>query len=215
MPKFLLIVVTLFALVLAACAPSTAPTVTEATTAPQPTAAEPTAIAAVQADTGQVIQAPPLNPTATTADRPAWQTLPLTNARTGETFTLADFAGRTVSVEPMATWCTNCRAQQQRVRDVVPQFSSDEVVFLSLSVEGNVPDAQLAEYADRAGFNWLFAVATPDMIRALVDEFGRAVTSPPSTPHFYIAPDGSFSALTIGPKSVDQLAADIRAASGA
>ncbi|KPK07150.1 MAG: hypothetical protein AMJ56_13680, partial [Anaerolineae bacterium SG8_19] len=43
------------------------------------------------------------------ADRPAWQQLTLTNARTGETFTLADFGGQTVFVEPMATWCSNCR----------------------------------------------------------------------------------------------------------
>jgi hypothetical protein len=40
----------------------------------------------------------PVNP------RPDWLTLPLTNARTGETFTLADFAGKTVFVHPMATW---------------------------------------------------------------------------------------------------------------
>jgi hypothetical protein len=36
--------------------------------------------------------------------RPDWLTMPLTNARSGETFTLADFAGKTVFVHPMATW---------------------------------------------------------------------------------------------------------------
>lgn len=57
-------------------------------------------------------------PAATTApveaaqvlDRPAWFSLPLTDARTGETFTLGDFSGQLVFVEPMATWCANCRA---------------------------------------------------------------------------------------------------------
>jgi hypothetical protein len=33
-----------------------------------------------------------------------WQSIPLRNARTGETFTFADFAGRTVYVHPMARW---------------------------------------------------------------------------------------------------------------
>jgi len=33
-------------------------------------------------------------------DLPAWQQLPITNARTGDSFTLADFAGKTVFVEP-------------------------------------------------------------------------------------------------------------------
>jgi hypothetical protein len=35
---------------------------------------------------------------------PEWTKLPLTNAHTGETFTLANFAGKTVYIEPMATW---------------------------------------------------------------------------------------------------------------
>jgi membrane protein implicated in regulation of membrane protease activity len=33
-----------------------------------------------------------------------WTRLPLTDARTGQTFTLADFAGKTVFVHPMARW---------------------------------------------------------------------------------------------------------------
>lgn len=35
---------------------------------------------------------------------PAWTTLPLTNAHSGETFRLADFAGKTVFLKPMAIW---------------------------------------------------------------------------------------------------------------
>ena len=50
-------------------------------------------------------------PQAAAINLPTWQTLPLTNARTGETFTFADFAGKTVFVEPMATWCTNVTTQ--------------------------------------------------------------------------------------------------------
>lgn len=41
------------------------------------------------------------------ADRPAWQQLALTDARSGQPFTLADFAGRTVFVEPRPLfWAT-------------------------------------------------------------------------------------------------------------
>nr|MBA3959641.1 hypothetical protein [Chloroflexota bacterium] len=35
---------------------------------------------------------------------PAWATIPLTDVRTGETFTLADSGDRVVFVEPMAVW---------------------------------------------------------------------------------------------------------------
>jgi hypothetical protein len=69
------------------------------------------------------------------ADRPAWQTLQLVDARTGESFAFADFAGKTVFVEPMATWCTNCRQQLANVRAAREQLSSDEVVLIGLSVE--------------------------------------------------------------------------------
>ena len=37
---------------------------------------------------------------------PAWQTSILSDARTGQSFTLADFTGKTVFVDPMATWCS-------------------------------------------------------------------------------------------------------------
>ncbi|MFN8449488.1 MAG: cytochrome c biogenesis protein CcdA [Anaerolineae bacterium] len=69
------------------------------------------------------------------SELPTWATTPLTNAATGATFTLADFAGRTVYVEPLATWCTNCRAQQRDVRTVREQLGEGDYAHVSLSVE--------------------------------------------------------------------------------
>ncbi len=140
-------------------------------------------------------------------ERPAWQTIELVDARTGETFTFADFEGKTVYVEPMATWCTNCRAQMRQVIPVFEQLDSDEYVFVSLSVAENVSDEVLATYADEQGFNWTFAVTPPTMLAALTEQFGRAVTTPPSTPHFFIEPDGTFSDLLTGSESTDDLLA--------
>lgn len=147
-------------------------------------------------------------PAEAAASRPAWQTIPLTNARSGETFTLADFAGRTVYVEPMATWCTNCRAQMHRVVPVYEELRSDSsYAFVSLSVGENVSDADLAAYADREGFNWIFAVAPPEMLAELSSAFGGAALTPPSTPHFIIWPDGTDSGLKTGAESTDELRA--------
>ena len=42
----------------------------------------------------------------------AWAQTELTDAATGQTFRIADLAGKTVIVEPMAIWCVNCLAQQ-------------------------------------------------------------------------------------------------------
>jgi thiol-disulfide isomerase/thioredoxin len=136
----------------------------------------------------------------------AWQTLPLTNARTGETFTLGDFAGRTVFVEPMATWCSNCRQQLMSVQQARAGLS-DEVVFIALSVETNISDADLARYADGFGFDWTFAVMSPEILQELAATFGRTVANPPSTPHFVIRSDGSVSDLITGVKSPDDIVA--------
>ncbi|QPC83562.1 TlpA family protein disulfide reductase [Phototrophicus methaneseepsis] len=136
---------------------------------------------------------------------PDWANLELVNARTGETFTLADYAGKTVYVEPMATWCSNCRSQLRTVREVVPQLDSDQYVFIGLSVESGLADSTLASYVDEQGFDWPFAVASDALLQALVDEFGRSVTTPPSTPHFLIRPDGSYTELHTGFSSADEV----------
>jgi hypothetical protein len=130
-------------------------------------------------------------------DRPSWLNIALKNARTGETFTLSDFGGRQVFVEPMATWCSNCRRQLTNVRAAKEQLG-DDTVFIALSVETNIDDATLATYANDAGFDWLFAVATPNILEQLTAEFGRAIVNPPATPHFIINADGSYSELFTG-----------------
>lgn len=140
------------------------------------------------------------------ASLPAWQTLPIVNSLTGETFTLADFNGMTVYVQPFATWCTNCRAQLNNVNEIIAQTDA-EVMYLAISVETNVSAADLQTYAANNGFNMNFAVATPELLTELVGAFGRAIVSPPSTPHFVIRPDGSFTDLNTGSKSVDELLA--------
>jgi len=147
-------------------------------------------------------------------ERPAWQHLALTNARTGEAFTLADFADKTIFVETMATWCTRCRQQLNNVRDAKQQFSGDDVVFVALSVETNIDDATLANYADGSVYDWLFAVSTPELLEQLAGEFGRAIIIPPSTPHFIIRPDGTHTELTTGIDPAGQIVAQIKAVQG-
>lgn len=148
------------------------------------------------------------------SDLPAWMTTNLTDVRTGETFTLADFAGKTVFVEPMATWCTNCRRQLGNVAEARTQLADNpDVVFVSISVETTIGNGDLANYTDETGFDWAFAVATPEMLVSLVDTFGQTVTNPPSTPHFIIRPDGSTTDLTTGFEGPEELLQSIEAAS--
>lgn len=145
---------------------------------------------------------------------PDWTRISLTDARSGESFTLADFAGKVVFVEPMATWCSNCRAQQREVRAILDRFGADEVVFLSLSVEIGLGENVLSDYAATNDFQWRFAVANQELLNALVAQFGRSVATPPATPHFFIASDGTVSALSTGMHNAARLEELIRAVQG-
>ena len=140
-------------------------------------------------------------------DLPAWQTLTLTDARTGESFTLADFAGKTVFVETMATWCPNCRQQLANVKSAAERADGAQVVFIAISVETDLAAETLAQYADDNGFGWTFAVATPELVQALGATFGPTIANPPATPHFLIHPDGSHSELVTGFESGDAILA--------
>lgn len=147
-------------------------------------------------------------------DLPAWQKMALTDVRSGESFTLADFAGKTVFVEPMATWCTNCRRQLTNVSQARAQLSDENVVFIALSVETNISNQDLANYAEEAGFEWAFAVSSPELLQELVATFGQSITNPPSTPHFIIRPDGTYTDLVTGIESSEQLINQLQAAQG-
>lgn len=184
-------VLILVCMMLTGCSSSNTPTQESVPTQPAANS-EPTSMAEIVAQEAAV-------------QRAVWQTLPLTNARTGETFTLADFADKTVLVEPMATWCVNCRAQLGNVTTAYNQLNGSDFVFVGISVGENISDADLASYADQQGFPMTFAIATPDMLTELVNSFGRTAITPPSTPHFIIRPDGSFTELFSGSKSADEL----------
>ena len=148
------------------------------------------------------------------ANLPAWQTLPLTDARTGEQIVLANLAGKTVFVETMATWCTNCRQQLNNVAAARAQLGNDEVVFIAVSVETNISATDLAQYATDNNFEWTFAVSTPEMLVELANAFGQTIANPPATPHFIIRPDGSVTDLITGIDSPEQLIQDLQAAQG-
>jgi thiol-disulfide isomerase/thioredoxin len=144
-------------------------------------------------------------------DLPLWQTLPITDVATGETFTLGDFQGKTVFVEPMATWCSNCRTQQGNVIQAKTQVG-DDVVFIGLGLETTLPDEDLARYAKGNSFDWTYAVMSEELLSGLADEFGRSITSAPSTPHFIIRADGSFTELSTGIDSPTELVTKIQEA---
>lgn len=221
----------LILMVLAACAPAAqnaAPTLAPTSAPVEPTAVPTTAPVeptAVVVDPTSIPAEPTTAPAESnsaavqaetvTYNGPAWANLPLVNAETGQTFTLADFAGKTVFVEPFATWCTNCRRQLPNVDSARQQVDPTQYVFVVLSVAENVDNATLTQYATDNGWDFIYAAASMEITQGLVDSFGRSAITPPSTPHFIIRPDGSLTALGTGSHDATALVAELTAAAGA
>jgi len=151
------------------------------------------------------------DPPAVRPDVEAWQTIALRDVRTQETFRIADLRGKLVAIEAIAIWCANCKTQQAEAAAAIAEIGSPDLVYISLDVDPNEQEADLAEYARREGFDWRFAVASPDVARSLVAAHGPQVLSPPATPVILVAPDGRVIEVQTGIRSADELVADLRA----
>jgi hypothetical protein len=147
------------------------------------------------------------------AERSDWHRLTLTDVTTGESFALDDFTGKTVYVDLIEPECVACLEQGAAVKDARDRLNPDGYAFVSLSTAGNAE--ALAAYAERGGFEWVFALATPELLAALNTTFGSGITAVGSTPHFILSPEGAVSMLSTGQHSADDLIAQLTAASGA
>lgn len=144
------------------------------------------------------------------ATAPAWMTAKMTDACSGATFALADFAGKTVYIEAMATWCPPCRDQLQRVKEAassIPDEERNNTVFVALSSEVDLPRETLAQYAEDNGFPFVFAVMPAELLQAMVDDLGQEIAVPPATPHLVVAPDGTVGEVRTGSDSAEDLLA--------
>lgn len=138
-------------------------------------------------------------------EKHVWATTPLVDAVTGNTFKIADFAGKNIYVETFATWCPNCQKQLTEVQTVASKMSED--VFIALSIEGaDINNEALKAYAEKNGFTFIVAAATPEVLESLVADFGNGITNPPSTPHFFVNAKGEAGELITGIESADKLA---------
>jgi hypothetical protein len=149
--------------------------------------------------------ASPSFPTAPALTQP-WATATLTDVETGESFRIADLAGRTVFVETMAIWCTNCRRQQGEFRSALERLDPDRVAYVVLTVDPGETSDALARYESDQGFHGRYAVAGRDVSAALEADFGATVLNPPSVPIIIIRPDGTVT-FDGGPHSADDIVA--------
>jgi hypothetical protein len=139
-----------------------------------------------------------------------WVKLPYTDARSGQQGTLADLtnAGKTVVVEAMAVWCTNCLHQASEVAKALSDPSLSGITYVSIDIDSSEDAPKLENYATTHNFsdvNWKFVVSSKELTKALTDQFGRGITYPPNTPIFVISSKGVVSQLYTGGLDSDVL----------
>lgn len=139
-------------------------------------------------------------------EAPAWFSVPLTNVRTNETFTIHDLKGKVVLVETMAVWCSNCLKQQGQVQELHSLLGErDDFVSIGLDIDPNEDASKLLDFVNDKGFDWVYAVSPADVSRDLSSLYGAQFLNPPSTPMLVIDRHGNVHLLPFGIKSADDL----------
>ena len=137
---------------------------------------------------------------------PAWFNVSLTDARTGQAFSVADFKGKVVLVETMAIWCTNCLKQQGQVKALHETLGMrKDFVSVGLDIDPNENQEALKRYVEDKGFDWYYAVPPADVSREIASLYGDQFLNPPSTPIVVIDRHGEAHPLPFGIKSADNL----------
>jgi thiol-disulfide isomerase/thioredoxin len=144
--------------------------------------------------------------TGATTTTPDWFNMKMTDVRTGQTFTISDFAGKVVLVETMAQWCPTCERQENEVIKLHELLGNPgDLVSVSLDVDLHEDQASLKEYAAARGYDWYVAVAPLEVARALGNLYSAQYLNPPLAPMLLIARNGDVYGLPYGLKSAESL----------
>ncbi len=137
-----------------------------------------------------------------------WRSAEFTDVRTGESFSVSQFAGKPVLLESFAVWCPVCTKQQREIQKLHEEIG-DAVVSISLDTDPNEDAAKVLEAAQQRGFTWRFAVSPAEITKALIEEFGPAIVNAPIAPVILVCEDQSARLLGRGTKSAEELKAEI------
>jgi len=149
---------------------------------------------------------PQLSTAASATTIPEWFGMEMTDVRTGETFTMNDYAGKVVLLETIAIWCPNCLVQAAHVRDLHKVLGyPEDLISVTLDVDSSEDEATLKEYMLEWGFDWHFAIAPLLVQRALGNLYSAQYLNPPLSPMLIIDRAGNVHQLEYGIKDVAKL----------
>lgn len=133
-----------------------------------------------------------------------WTDIELKNINSQENFKISDFAGKKVFFETFAVWCVNCKQQQDEIKKLREELD-EEIILISLNSDPNEDEEEVLKYVTENRYNWRYAIATPQMSKQLLEEFGFQILNAPSAPIVMFCEDGSYTLLPEGHKTVEDL----------
>jgi thiol-disulfide isomerase/thioredoxin len=137
---------------------------------------------------------------------PTWYSSQLTDVNTGDVFTIEENLGKVILVETLATWCSNCYKQQTEVAKFHDLLGErDDFISLGIDIDPNEDIVLLTGYVRKNGFDWLYVVASGEMVDEISLLYGPQFLNPPSTPMLIIDRKGNAHPLDFGIKSAEEL----------
>lgn len=118
----------------------------------------------------------------------------------GESFSLADFSGKVVILDFMATWCEGCKSVAYNLKEIETTFGNN-VVIITIDVDQDETKEDLRDFSDAHNSDWRHAFDTA----GLEDEYG--IDALPTL--MIITPDGRISSEHTGVLTVEELEGQI------
>ncbi len=131
----------------------------------------------------------------------AWQSIPFTDVKTGNSQTLKDLLGKPVIVQAFIVTCPICTRQQEEINRLQEEQGMKSFTFVALDIDPSEREEAIRAHVERNGFTGIYAASPPDLTRALYDEFGPDIITPSSAPVILLCPGGQKTKLPTGIKS--------------
>ncbi len=117
----------------------------------------------------------------------------------GGVVSLSGLRGKVVVLDFMATWCQPCKDQIDNLKTIQAEYSSQNVVIISVNVDLQVTDQELLQYRSDRGATWSFVTDKNGV--SMEPEY--STTSIPTL--VFINKEGAIARRTVGLMSVDAL----------
>lgn len=119
----------------------------------------------------------------------------------GKTYSLKDFAGKTLIIDFWATWCPDCREEMPQLKALQQRLKGrKDIVLVGISCDTDAD--KLASYIKEQGIDWLQLADYKSRKESAVYEAYKVKWIPTK---YVIGPDGNILLATVMQDKVDAL----------